>query len=116
VRFVPVIADPCLVDGSQLRFENNLVDGSLLGRETAADRQGASNIGRVVVQFATRIYQDEVAILESFAVPYIVQRAGVGTSADDGAVGNRRIVPAKFVQISSTVLTWTWPRAYSPWE
>ena len=93
-----MVAGAHLVDGRELRFQHDFVDRALRRREPAADRKGAGDVRGVVVVFAARIEQQQVAVAQGLIVVAVVHDAGIGAAADDGVVGNVRIVRAKLVQ------------------
>ena len=64
MRLIPVIVTPDLVDGSKLRLEHDFVDGTLLGREFAVYRKCPRDVRRVVVEFATGVDEQQIAVLQ----------------------------------------------------
>src|SRR5688572_18117732 len=98
VRLVPVVARLHTLDGGVVGLEHDVVQRALLGREPAVDGKGARDVGGIAIHFATRVYQQQVAIPESRVVLAVMQDAAVGATADDRQVGKIRVVRAEFVK------------------
>ena len=86
VRIVPVVSLDGLLDRSQLRLEDNFVNGTLFRTESTVNWKRSGHVRCVVVEFATGIDQKQVTILEHITVFDIVQSAGVGPATDNRTV------------------------------
>ena len=74
-------------EGSIRGLENRLVDLSLHRIELATGRQGSGHIGRVkAVEFDSRVYQNQVRLLDWAIVHDPVQNAGVRASGSNCVV------------------------------
>ncbi len=93
-----MIAGFHLLNSRVLRFQHYLVNRSLLGRETAADRKRARDIRSVKLVFASRIDQQQITVRKLGVVLSIVQNTGVGAAADDRVIGNICIVAPELVR------------------
>ena len=98
VRLIPVIAGTHLLDGGQLRLEHHFVDGPLRRAELTADREGPCYVRSVVIVFATRIEQQELAVAQWLVVVAVMHHTGIGAAAHDRVVGHVGIVGAKLMQ------------------
>ena len=78
--------------------KHHLVDRALRRRESAADRKGAGDVRGVVVVFAARIEQQQVAVAQRLIVVAVMHDAGIGAAADDRVIGNVGVVRAEFMQ------------------
>ena len=97
VRLVPVIARTHLGDGRTVRFEHDLVDGALLGREAAVDGKRARDVGGVTLVFAAGIHQQQLAAFKRLIVGAVMQDAAVRAAADDGLIGGVGVVAPELV-------------------
>ena len=98
VRLVPVIAGTHLVDGGELRLEDDLVDGALRRREPAVHGKRARDVGGVVVVLAAGVEQQQVPVAQPLIVVAVMHDAGIGAAADDRMIGEVGVVRAELVQ------------------
>src|SRR5882672_785627 len=98
VRMIPMVSGTHLVDGGELSFQHDVVDRTLGRREPAADRKRARDVRGVIIMLAARVEQEQIAVAQRLIVVTVMHDTGIGAAADDGVVGNIRIVRAKFVQ------------------
>src|SRR5690554_2240266 len=87
VRSIPMLAWTGFGPGGVLGCKHELIDVALWPGETAIDRERASDIGGITVEFAARIDQQEIAVLHATVVLDVMQDAGIGTARDDGWIG-----------------------------
>ena len=75
--------------GGLLRGQHDVVQLALRRREAAARREGAGDVGRVAVEFAGGVDQDQVAVLGNRVAGRVVQHAGIRAGRDDRRVSRR---------------------------
>ena len=83
MRRIPGIARPYCRYRCRLRRQHQLVQIPLRRAEFSIHRKRARDVGRVAVQFAACIDQQQIAAFEPGIVFHIVQYAGVGAAGDD---------------------------------
>src|SRR5215472_3629987 len=98
VRLVPVVAGTHAGDGGAVRFQHDLVDRALLGREAPVDREGAGDVRRIALELAPRVDQQQLAVGERLVVVAVMEDAAVGAAAYDRVIGGIRVVAAELVQ------------------
>src|SRR5690606_18798901 len=91
---VPVSTGLYLGNGLLLRLQHQLVDGLLLRRELAVDREGTGDVRGVVLVLATGIDQEQVPVLQRHVVFVVVQDAGVVATGNDRGIGRRQAARA----------------------
>ena len=74
---------------SSCAFEHQLVDRALRARELAADRKRARDVGRVAVELAAGVDQQQIRGLGLPVVVAIMEHAGIGPRGHDRGVGDR---------------------------
>ena len=77
-------------DGGNCRClcrQHDFVGVTLGGAETAINREGAADVGRISRQFATGVDQHQRTIRQGLVVFDVVQHAGVGATRNDGQEG-----------------------------
>ena len=85
-------------DRGLLRVEHDVVEGPLLGREAAVDREGARDVGSVEIPLAAGVDQEQLAGNQRHVVLRVVQDARVRSAGDDVRVGgSRAAAPAEGV-------------------
>src|SRR4029077_7276355 len=113
VRLVPVVARTHARDGGAIGLQHHLVHRALFGGEAPVDRKGAGDVGRVVVELAPGVDQQQVTVGERLVVVAVVGdaaggaaahhlgvgggEAAVGAAADDRVVGGVGVVAAELV-------------------
>src|SRR6185503_3982433 len=81
-------------DRGLLDLEHGLVQPALSRREWRADRERAGDVGRVAVDLATRVDQQQLPPPQRRAVLDVVENRGVGARAHDGGVPGARAAAA----------------------
>ena len=87
VRLVPVRAGAGGLARGDLGGEHELIHVALRAGEAAVHREAAGDVGRVAVELAAGVDQQQVAVLQALVVVDVVQHAGVGAAGDDAGVG-----------------------------
>ena len=76
------------VDAGIKGIEDDLIDIALLAGKATVGGEGSGDIGGVVIPFAARVDEDEIAILEGVFVFGVMEDGGIFARADDGLVGS----------------------------
>ena len=97
MRAVPVVADSNRIDCRQVRFEHHLVGCTLGVREAPVHREGARDVGRVSLVFATGIDEQQIAVVQDGLVLTVVQDATIGATAHDGQIRDVGAPPCELV-------------------
>ncbi len=99
VRRVPRRTGPHRVDRGTLRRQHQFVDFALRRAEAAVDGECARDVGRVAVDLAAGVDQQQIAVAHERVVLDVMQHAGVGACRHDRRVRRRlRALPAELVQ------------------
>ena len=92
---IPWRTRPGQGNGRGLRPFDQVIQLTLLGRETAIDREGAGDVGGIATVFGTGIDQDQLAIGGNRIVGHIVQHTGIAAGADNRAIRRPAVIGAE---------------------